>query len=181
MMCAYRGPGSCVGEGVSRREVSAWREVFSGVAACHGRCSGLLVGCAGRSLVVAAVVALQGGSCCSVDQTAVLKGVIRVAGPIDFASDGPRDAKGPTEFGGRAGLIQRVEDGHVEMSATEKRGVLVRAEPAKVVDELTGLYEFDEAATAIDPVSGRGVDPEWNEDGSTGSAPVDAPPKTENP
>lgn len=107
-----------------------------------------------------------------------------MAGPIEFASDGPRDQKGPTEFGGVAGLIQPElvggADAHIEMTASEKRGVLVRGQAPKVYDEL-GLFEFDEAADAVDPVTGRVVDPEWNEDGSSGSRPVDVPPKTENP
>lgn len=107
-----------------------------------------------------------------------------MAGPIEFASDGPRDRKGPTEYGGRAGLVQSVADGHVELSASEARGVMVRAEPAKVYGknaEYPELYEFDGALDATDPVTGRTVDPKWNEDGSTGTTPVKSPPPTENP
>lgn len=104
-------------------------------------------------------------------------------GPIVFASDVDMDKKGPTEFGGRAGLIQGgVSAGEVhEVSASEARGILVRAEGARVPDPLTGLMKYDEGASAVDPKTGHIVDPVWNEDGSTGAAPVDVPPKTAPP
>jgi hypothetical protein len=112
--------------------------------------------------------------------------------PIEFAGDRPRDLKGPTEYGGGAGLI---EDGSVVgadgtvyehiMTGSEMRGVLVRGE-APVIP--TGnfqkdgveLVEFDEGADAVDPVTGRIVDPAWNEDGRTARG-VESPPPTENP
>lgn len=111
-----------------------------------------------------------------------------VAGPIDFASDGPRDDKGPTEFGGVAGLIQPDVvggvDAHIEMSADEKRGVLVRAQAPRVygtIEDVPDVYVIDGEADAVDPVSGRVVDPEWNEDGSKPTTVTDVPPKTEKP
>lgn len=103
-------------------------------------------------------------------------------GPIQFASDGPKDRKGPTEFGGRAGLIQGgVEPGEVhELTASEMRGIIVRAEPARVVDPVSGLYTLDESLAATDPLTDREVDPAWNEDGAN-AKPVDAPPRTGDP
>lgn len=103
-------------------------------------------------------------------------------GPIEFASDGPRDEKGPTEYGGRAGLIQGgAAPGEVhELTGPEKRGIIVRADPATKVDPLTGFVVADEAGVAVDPVTGLPVDPVWNEDGATGK-PVDAPPRTGEP
>lgn len=102
-------------------------------------------------------------------------------GPIEFASDEPRDEKGPTEYGGRAGLIQGgVGEGEVhELTGSEKRGVLVRGQATVVVDDVTGLPVIDESALAVDPVTGLEVDPEWALDGTT-VRPVD-PLRTADP
>lgn len=103
-------------------------------------------------------------------------------GPIQYVSDGPKDDKGPTEFGGRAGLIQggKVAGEVHELDGSEKRGILVRARAATKVNALTGLVEPDESAPAVDPATGATVDPAWNEDGSSGK-PVDVPPVTGDP
>lgn len=105
-------------------------------------------------------------------------------GPIEFAQDRQVDTKGPTEYGGVAGLIQpAIVDGvagHAELTGSEKRGLIVRGRGVEVVDPLTGLVTVDEAAVAVDPVTGLPVDPAWNEDGTTGK-PVDAPPRTGEP
>lgn len=103
-------------------------------------------------------------------------------GPIEFASDGPVDDKGPTEFGGRAGLIQGgVAAGEVhEVSASEGRGMIARAVPFVKVDPLTGFMVDDGDKPAIDPATGMLVDDKWNMDGSA-VAPVEAPPKTAPP
>ncbi len=101
-----------------------------------------------------------------------------MAGPIEFASDGPVDDKGPTEFGGLAGLIQDHPD--VVLTGSDKRGLIVRAESATKVDVLTGLVTEDEGANAVDPVTGREVEPDWNEDGATAPRAVD-PLKTGDP
>lgn len=105
-----------------------------------------------------------------------------VVGPIEFASDGPRDDKGPTEFGGLAGLIQEGPAGEhlASLTGAEKRGLMVRAVPVMAVDPLTGLEKVDETANAVDPQTGLIVDPAWNEDGAT-TAPVEAPPRTGDP
>lgn len=104
-------------------------------------------------------------------------------GPIEFVSGKERDTKGPTEFGGQAGLLAPEtvsgQPGH-EMTGSEKRGVLVRSRAATKVNALTGLVEPDESALAEDPATGRTVDPAWNEDGATGK-PVDVPPRTGDP
>jgi hypothetical protein len=102
-------------------------------------------------------------------------------GPIEFASDGPRDTKGPTEWGGRAGLIQGgVAAGEVhELTAAEKRGIMVRAKAVMVPDPVTGFLKPD-VASAVDPVTGIAVDPAWNLDGTV-DAPVDAPQMTGGP
>jgi hypothetical protein len=103
-------------------------------------------------------------------------------GPIEFASDPVVDLKGPTEYGGRAGLVQggvKVGEDH-ELTGSEKRGIIVRAEPARVLDPVTGWAVIDESGLAVDPVTGLEVDPSWNEDGAT-TKHVDAPPRTGDP
>lgn len=102
-------------------------------------------------------------------------------GPIEFASDGPVDLKGPTEYGGRAGLVQGGKGpGEVHVpTASEARGLIVRGVGAVVVDPVTGLKRIDEAALAIDPVTGLEVDTDVNADGAT-TAPVETPPRTAN-
>lgn len=105
-----------------------------------------------------------------------------MVGPIEFASDGPVDDKGPTEFGGTAGLVQ-VEGGlgaHLaDLTGSEKRGLVVRGEPAVKVDPVTGFLVPNESGNALDPVTGLEVDPAWNEDGKT-TRPVD-PLRTGDP
>lgn len=101
------------------------------------------------------------------------------AGPIEFASDGPVDEKGPTEYGGRAGLIDGADVGR-ELTGSEKRGIIVRGRAVEVVDPVTGLAAVDEGAMAIDHATGLVVDPEWNQDGNV-VKPVDAPPRTGDP
>lgn len=97
-----------------------------------------------------------------------------MAGPIDFASDGPRDEKGPTEYGGRAGLIQTGEGVFQhEMDGPERRGVLVRSKAAEHVDAATGLSVVDAGGNAVDPVTGQVVDTSWNEDGAHAKSAVD--------
>ena len=111
-----------------------------------------------------------------------------VNGPIEFIRDRVSDRKGPTEFGGDAGLIV-VGPGAVEgvggfvatheLSASEQRGLMVRAVGAVRTDALTGAVVDDPAGMAVDPLTGLGVDDEWNLSGSAGVKPVDVPPPTE--
>lgn len=100
-------------------------------------------------------------------------------GPIEFASDPVVDDKGPTEFGGTAGLIQDASR-RDELTVSEKRGLIVRGEAVMVEDVETGLLSVDESALAVDPVSGLVVDDDANQDGAV-VRPVDAPPRTGNP
>lgn len=101
-----------------------------------------------------------------------------MAGPIEFLSDGPKDEKGPTQYGGMDGLVSDHPD-HV-LSSSEKLGIMLRAEPVYVEDPLTGLLVADPSLPAVDPVTGRVVEDEWNESGSSG-VPVQVPPLTESP
>ena len=111
-----------------------------------------------------------------------------VNGPIEFVRDRVGgDKKGPTEFGGDAGLVQvggRISPGgnvsaFHEPSASERRGVLVRAVGAVKVDPLVaGGVVDDPAGQAVDPLTGLGVGDDWNLSGTSGS-PVDVPPATE--
>lgn len=109
--------------------------------------------------------------------------VIQVSnGPIEFARDPVVDDKGPTEYGGRAGLIQGgvgVGEEHV-VTASEARGLIVRGVGAVKVDPVTGLKVVDETALAVDPATGLEVGVEVNFDGAV-EKPVEAPPKTGNP
>lgn len=103
-------------------------------------------------------------------------------GPIEFASGGPVDDKGPTEFGGRAGLVQTSEDGNGlvhEPTASEVRGLVVRSDPSMLIDPVTGNPAPDPGGDAVDPVTGIPIDPSWVVD--AGERPVDAPPRTGDP
>lgn len=93
------------------------------------------------------------------------------SGPIAFASDGPVDDKPPTEYGGMARLIQDHPD--VVLTGADKRGILVRGEGVTVPDPVTGLPKVDESVAAVDPVTGREVDPAWNLDGKAQRSAVD--------
>jgi hypothetical protein len=101
-----------------------------------------------------------------------------VNGPIEFIADVESDRKGPTEFGGDAGLIVLGPNGEHVPTASERRGVLVRAVGAVKVDALTGRTVDDPAGLAVDPLTGLGVEDEWNLSGSGGVKPVDVPPPT---
>ena len=116
-----------------------------------------------------------------------------MAGPISFASDGPRDTKKPTEYGGSAGLVELGSGAgpngvfkHAPdlLTPSEQRGILVRAQPAKKFGskypDQPDIYEYDPSGDAVDPVTGLPVDPAWNANGSAGGA-VKAPPPTQNP
>jgi hypothetical protein len=108
--------------------------------------------------------------------------VSTVAGPIEFASDRPVDDKGPTEYGGRAGLIQTSIDGNGrvhEPSPSEVRGMIVRGEAPLKVDDATGMLTKDETAQPYDRLTGDEIDPVWYED--AGARPVEAPPRTGDP
>lgn len=113
-----------------------------------------------------------------------------INGPIEFLSDRVSDDKPPTEFGGGAGLID-VGPGAVGRagfkathlpSASESRGVMVRAVGAVKVstDPVSGetVVADDPTGKAIDPLTGLGVEDEWNLSGSGGVKPVDVPPST---
>lgn len=104
-------------------------------------------------------------------------------GPIEFASAVPRDELGHTEFGGGPGLIQGgPEDGQVvhEPTASEVRGMVVRAEAPWKTDDVTGMLTRDGEAVPYDRATGLDIDPVWVEDGQAGK-PVDAPPRTGDP
>lgn len=100
-------------------------------------------------------------------------------GPIEFASDGPVDDKGPTEYGGRAGLIQNSVDGNGlvhEPTASEVRGMVTRADPEVMIDPVTGFAVPDAGAMPVDRHTGQPIDPAWVTD--AGERPVEAPPRT---
>lgn len=103
-------------------------------------------------------------------------------GPIEFASDGPVDDKGPTEYGGRAGLIQSSIDGNGQVhepSPSEVRGMVTRADPEYMIDPVTGFAVPDEGALPYDRETGLEIQPEWVVD--AGERPVEAPPRTGDP
>lgn len=103
-------------------------------------------------------------------------------GPIEFASDGPVDDKGPTEYGGRAGLIQTSIDGNGlvhKPAGSEVLGMVVRSDPGLMIDPVTGFAVPDPGALPVDSATGLEVDPSWIED--AGGAPVEAPPRTGDP
>lgn len=105
-----------------------------------------------------------------------------MAGPIEFASDGPVDEKGPTEYGGRAGLVQTSVDGNGfvhEPAGGEVLGMVVRADPGYLIDPVTGFATVDASAAPVDAATGLEIDPAWVED--AGGKPVDAPPRTGDP
>lgn len=103
-------------------------------------------------------------------------------GPIEFASDGPVDDKGPTEYGGRAGLVQSSVDGngfvHVPAGG-EVLGMVVRSDPALMIDPVTGFAVPDPSGMPVDRETGIEVDPSWVTD--AGERPVEAPPRTGDP
>lgn len=104
------------------------------------------------------------------------------SGPIEFASDPPVDDKGPTEYGGRAGLVQSSIDGNGlvhEPTASEVRGMVTRADPGYMIDPVTGFAVPDPGALPADRATGLEIDPAWVED--AGASPVDAPPRTGDP
>lgn len=102
-------------------------------------------------------------------------------GPIEWASDEEKRDDRHTEFGGGPGIVQVGQDRMIhEPTGSEKRGMLVRAQPVTELDPATGLVTVDESAPPVDYVTGAIVDPAWNEDGRT-TKPVEAPPRTGDP
>lgn len=102
-------------------------------------------------------------------------------GPIEFLSDEPVRKVGDTEFGGRDGLIQPELDplggpGH-ELDAGEIRGVMARAGSAPL-DDVAGRSGVANGSTpgggtdgtVVDPVTGRSVGPDKNQDVTNGGA-----------
>lgn len=117
-------------------------------------------------------------------------------GPIEFIREPSRDDKGPTEYGGVAGLVQPEVvagmPGHIP-TASEVRGMLVRAQPASVEteQEIPGKdgvpivrvgVQVDPAGNPIDPATGRVLNMSelGVEDAGPGGG-IEGPPPTEKP
>lgn len=79
-------------------------------------------------------------------------------GPIEFARSPSQDDKGPTEYGGDAGLIQEGPNaehlGH--LSVDERLGILVRS-GSSATDVVT--VDEDGATTIVRTVHAEGIDP----------------------
>lgn len=107
--------------------------------------------------------------------------VVVTDGPIEFLSDAAVHRVGDTEMGGRDGLIQPESDplggpGH-ELESFEGSGVLARAglTPLDAVTGRTGVVNPGSPGggtdgVVVDPVTGRVVDADMNQDVTNGGA-----------
>ena len=106
--------------------------------------------------------------------------------PIEFLHDVPGHTVEPTEYGGSDGVIQpaltpRGDEGHSVLTEGETSNVLARAGrvPLTPSEARSGVLDpGKEDGTVIDPVTGRVVDPDMNEDvtAKSGGTPSDLKP-----